>query len=166
MNYRNDFDQEYLKSILYYDPLSGKWTWLKHYYKRLIGKEAGQIKQTGYRIIKINNKEYMSARLACLYMTGEWPKEEMDHKDTIKLNDKWENLREASRAENTRNRNAKLTSLIGLKGVRLTTSNKYEANIKLNGQFKYLGTFDTPKEAATAYANAAKEAYGEFARHD
>ena len=100
-----------------------------------------------------------------LLQTIDWERSRANKANRIQ-NNKNKQQREASRAENTRNRNAKLTSLIGLKGVRLTTSNKYEANIKLNGQFKYLGTFDTPKEAATAYANAAKEAYGEFARHD
>jgi len=163
---RNDITQEYLKSILHYDPLTGIFTWIKHYFKRLVGKQAGGIKQDGYRNIKINNKEYMSARLACLYMKGRWPLEEMDHKDTNRANDKWENLREATRAENTRNRNAKITSLIGLKGVKLTSSGKYEAAIRRNESYKYLGTFDTPEEAAEAYGKAATEAYGEFARHD
>lgn len=161
-----DLTQVYLKSILIYDPKTGIWIWKTHYFKRLIGEIAGSIKQDGYRRIKINNKDYMSARLACLYMKGRWPLEEMDHKDTIRNNDEWDNLREATRAENTRNRNAKIGTTIGFKGVKLTSSGKYEANIKINGSFKYLGSFDDPQKAANAYAKAAKDAYGEFARHD
>lgn len=158
--------QEYLKQVISYNPETGIWIRLKARRSDFVGIEAGSIKKHGYRVIKIDGIEYMSARLACLYMLGRWPIEEMDHKDTIKSNDKWENLREATRAENTRNRNAKITSIVGLKGVRLTTSNKYEANIKIHGTFKYLGTFNTPEEAAKAYAIAAENEYGEFARHD
>lgn len=166
MAVRDNLSQEYLKSILAYDPETGVWIWKIHYFIRLVGAVAGSIKQDGYRQIKIGNVDYMSARLACLYMKGRWPIEEMDHKDTNRSNDKWENLREATRAENTRNRNAKVTSLIGLKGVKLTTSGKYEAAIRSKEDYKYLGTFDTPEEAAKAYADAATEAYGKFARYD
>jgi len=164
---RDNLSQEYLKSILSYDPETGIWIWKTHYFIRLVGAVAGSVKKRdGYRRIKINNIEYMSARLACLYMKGRWPIEEMDHEDTIRSNDKWINLREATRADNTRNRNAKITSIIGLKGVKLTTSGKYEAAIRSKENYQYLGTFDTPEEAAKAYADAAKLAYGEFARYD
>lgn len=141
-------DQKYLKEILDYNPYSGIWIWKKHYFKRLINKVAGGIKKDGYRSIKINNVDYMSARLACLYMKARWPIEEMDHKDTNRSNDKWINLREATRAENTRNRNVKRTSIVGFKGVKITVNGKYEASIRSRGIYQYLGIFDTPQEAA------------------
>jgi hypothetical protein len=156
--------QEYLKSILYYDPETGLWVWIKNFHSRRVGKEAGSYTNEGYKRIKIDGKEYRSARLIWFYMTGEWPENLIDHKDTNKTNEKWTNLREATNAEQCRNRNVKSNNISGYKGVKQTTSGKFEASIKIENKYKYLGSFNTPEEAADAYADAAVEAYGEFAR--
>jgi hypothetical protein len=157
-------DQTELKNILRYEPETGKFIWIYSLHRTRIGTEAGSYMRDGYKRIKIGNKGYVASRLAWLYMTGEWPKHDIDHKDTDKKNDKWENLREATDAEQARNRNVKRNNVSGYKGVRQATSGRYEAAIKLNGKYKYLGMYDTPEEAADAYADAAVEAYDEFAR--
>ena len=67
-------------------------------------------------IIGINGKIYRAHRLAWLYMTGKWPKEEIDHKDTNSLNDKIENLRICNDFQNKANRKTPSTNKTGFKG--------------------------------------------------
>jgi hypothetical protein len=51
-----------------------------------------------------------------------------------------------------------------VRGVWITKSGKYVARIKVAGKKKYLGLFDTIEKASVAYARAAKDAFGQFAR--
>lgn len=96
---------ERLRTILEYNPDTGDWIWLDppNHNTRLKGQTAGNLRSDGYRAIRIDGALYYSSRLACLYMTGEWPIEEMDHKDRDPSNDRWSNLREASSSLNKRN---------------------------------------------------------------
>lgn len=155
-NSENLISLNILKEYLKYDPKTGLWTWLKDNGKRgKAGEIAGCENNHGYVIITINGKRYSSNRLAWFYMTGEWPKELIDHKDTVKNNDKWENLREATRTENQRNRNVTSKSKSKIKGAYL-----------VNGKYKSyicLGTFDTAEEAGEIYKKAALIFHKEFA---
>jgi HNH endonuclease len=98
--------QEYLKSILHYDPETGVWTWIKppKHNLRLLDREAGYARSPdGYRVIRIWGAPYYASRLACLYMTGKWPDEEMDHINRDPTDDRWDNLREATSSLNKYN---------------------------------------------------------------
>ena len=108
----------YLKSILHYNPETGKWIWLvDRGSNKVKGREAGVIRPDGYRVIRINSEGYRSSRLAWFYMTGDWlkKKEEIDHKDTNSLNDSWENLRISTRQGNVCN--TKTYNKLKVKGV-------------------------------------------------
>lgn len=67
---------EFVRNILDYDPETGIFTWKrKRSYNTDIGMEAGVCKiGSGYRVIKINGKQYVAHRLAWLYVYGKWPK--------------------------------------------------------------------------------------------
>jgi hypothetical protein len=98
---------EYLKVILRYDPETGEWWWLEKKQGRPFYQPAGSRrgnKGSEYRQIKINGRYYKSSRLAYFYMTGEWPKDEIDHDDRDPQNDKWKNLKPATRSQNNTNR--------------------------------------------------------------
>lgn len=98
-------------------------------------------------------------------MTGKWPKRFVDHENTVPGDNRWVNLREATRSQNVMNSKKRCDGLVPLKGVCFYAhSGRYGAKIRLNGKQHYLGCRDTPEEAHALYADAAKRLFGEFAR--
>lgn len=162
--------KEYVDNALSYDPDTGLFTWkfradkAKQINTRVAGKQAGTLDQSGYILIGINKVNYAAHRLAWLVMTGEWPASEIDHRDGMGSNNKWENLRLATRAQN--NANQKAYGASGLKGVCYHKRDKvWQAGIRIGEKSIHLGSFNTPEEAHAAYCDAAAKKYGEFALH-
>lgn len=166
--------QEYLKSILNYDPETGVFTWKersdvpKGWNTRYAGKEAGykrKYKNTSYIYIKIKGNHHAAHGLAWLYMTGDFAELglEIDHIDCNPENNSFENLRLATRTQNQANSRVYKTNKLGIKGVR-RKGNRYIAQIMISGRRIHLGSFNTPQEASVAYAKAAEKHFGEFAR--
>lgn len=160
--------QSLLTELLNYDPVTGVFTWkVARSGNVAVGGVAGYVsKKDGYRHIWIGERLYSAARLAWLYMTGEWPVATVDHKDLNRTNDAWLNLRAATQAQQCANRGMKKGNKSGFKGVSLVkATGKWCASIKINGKSKNLGsTYSTPEEAAAVYAKVLTEAHGEFAR--
>lgn len=152
-----------LKELLHYNPETGVFTWLVSRGKVKAGSVAGRLNKDGHRRIKIDGVEYFAHRLAFLYMTGEWPKELIDHRDVDPANNRWGNLREATIMQNARNRRVASNNVLGIKGVRLYRG-KYRASIAVNKEAIHLGTFDTLAEAIAMREFAAKDLHGAFAR--
>ena len=97
--------QKFLKSILHYNKASGFFTWIAapRRGRSYVGKRAGVIGNHGYLVIGISGKTYLAHRLAWLYVTGEFPKNQVDHKNRKRTDNRWLNLREASYGENLAN---------------------------------------------------------------
>jgi hypothetical protein len=156
---------ERLKELLSYDPESGEFHWLVDRGKNANkGKRAGTVNSKGYRVIQIDGKTLREHRLAWLYVTGSWPEHEVDHRDLDKLNNRFDNLRPATRSQNTSNKIVQANSLTGVRGVNRRENGKYRAYIAVKGKRINLGTFDTLPLAHMAYIKAAVEHHGEFAR--
>lgn len=155
-----------LKEVLNYDPESGLFTWLCVPNNRItIGQIAGNIGIQGYVIIKVDRRLYRAHRLAWLYMTGQWPKAQIDHRDLNATNNSWANLREATRSQNCYNQGARTNNTSGYKGVSWhKASGKWTAQTRINGKAAHLGLFGTAELAHRAYIEAAREHHGEFAR--
>lgn len=159
--------QAELKEWLSYNPETGHFTWIKPYKKRSVGKQAGNLnKRLGYVQIRLHKKLYYAHRLAWLYMTGEWPKDEVDHRMGNRADNRWSELRAATHAQNGSNLSTSGRGKNKYKGVHVAQGKYIQARIMKHGKFHYLGTFQTEEEAAEAYRKAAKEMFGEFARTD
>ena len=151
---------ERLREVLRYDPVTGVFVWLvDKTNKTRTGGLAGDGKTADrYIRIMIDGHRYLAHRLAWLYVTGAWPVAQIDHANGASRDNRYANLREATQQQNCGNR--KKTAGRPLpKGTR-AKYHKFEASIR----GRYLGMFRTADEAGAAYADAAKRAYGEFAR--
>lgn len=160
MKPKNDLTADYVRKILDYDPETGILTWRERVTRRggnyRVGKPAGK-RAKGHIMIGIGGRHYVAARLAWLWMTGEWPDPEVDHFDRDPYNDRWSNLREATRGQNNFNR----TSKAPFRGVR-PWGRKWQTRIKYDGKSHHLGHFDTAEEASEAYRRAAQAHWGDF----
>ena len=157
--------QNELKELMEYDPETGVFTWkVSPNWAIKAGSVAGNTTHKGYRRITINGKEYRCARLAYFYMTGQWPKNEMDHINREPADDRWENLREFTSTQNNRNRGSFKNNTSGHKGVCwMKQNNKWRAQIWVDNKFKNLGLFNTIEEAVAVRKEAELEHFGEFA---
>tara|TARA_R110000868_G_scaffold25423_11_gene99268 strand:- start:16053 stop:16565 length:513 start_codon:yes stop_codon:yes gene_type:complete len=144
---------EYLLEILEYFPDTGIFIWKVKLGQRIyVGKEAGGIDTSNGRYyITINKTQYFRSRLAWFYVHGIWPKNEIDHRNRVKDDDRIENLREASRLENMWNRIYKTKKDKHLpKGVTITYGNKFRVMLNHEGKKKYLGLFINLEDAIKA----------------
>lgn len=145
--------QKKLKEILHYNPALGMWTWKKRLATRIrIGDVAGNVCKTqNYRIIGIYGKTYRSCRLAFLYMLGYFPEHDAEHRNRIRQDDRWENLREATRSCNMRNTGNLNTNTSGVKGIDWHKAlKKWRSRIFVIGKEKPLGCYKDFSEAVLA----------------
>lgn len=165
-----EITQEYLKSILDYNPETGEFIWKQrcdvpkvwniHY----AGKMAGSQDKDNYWIICIENKQYKAHRLAWLYMTGMQPVE-IDHIDLNQANNIFSNLRNVTSAQNKYNQRIPKTNTSGLKGVTFNkNAKKWLAQISVNDKNRYLGVYKCPALAYIKYCLEAHKLRGEYAR--
>lgn len=150
---------DYLRHLLHYDPLTGVWTWINPLPRSKMhrGDVAGSIDSNGRRKIRIASAHYYSSRLAWLYMTGKWPQDQIDHKNRIKDDDRWENLREATQSQNSYNRDWAEEGG-DWRGIGCCGS---QYRVDVGGE--YLGLYRTLDEAKAARDRALQNKAGQFA---
>lgn len=140
--------------------------WINHPQRPdLIGHRAGHI-NNGYWRLTFGGVSYYVAQLVWYIHTGEWPTFTIDHRDTDGLNDRFENLRRATKGQNTANSGLRYDNTSGLKGVSYcTATGKWRASIRINGREKNLGRYAEKEVAYQAYLTAANQHFGpEFVR--
>ena len=130
----------------------------------VVGDEGGWIDKDGYVCISLLNKTWKAHRLAWFYMTGRWPKADIDHENRIRSDNKWSNLRDASRSRNLANAAKCARNTSGLKGASRLPYGMWRATISVGNKSRHLGSFDCPAAAHFAYFIEAHKIHGEFAR--
>jgi len=157
--------QEYLKEILNYDPETGIWTWkVRTACCVHVGDIAGTF-NTPYRRITIGLQMYKASRLAFLYMEGSLPPPhlDVDHRNRVKSDDSWTNLRLATAQQNSQNTPMSRRNTSGFKGVCWhKTHHCWIAQSRVNGVIKFLGYFSTPELASAAYLAFVTPLHDEF----
>jgi len=168
LDVHSGLDHKFLRTVLVYDQETGVFTWTaaaRTHCPKNAGKAAGYIRKGkgGYHVIVVAGRLYMAGRLAWFYMTGEWPRHEIDHRDLNKANTAWHNLRDGTASQNCGNRHVRSDSSSGFKGIR-KQGNYWRVTICIRGKQIALGYFTTSDAASAAYAKAAELYFGEFAR--
>lgn len=162
---RKRVTQERLREVLNYDPETGMFTWrVPRKGTGGVGSVAGRVNPgNGYIDICVDYRRYLGHRLAWLYMTGEWPTNDVDHKDRVRTNNAWSNLRAATRAQNLANAGRRRGVRTPYKGIQKAGKTSWQAVISVCGVRRCLGTYPTAEQAAEAYKRAAVLFNGEFA---
>ncbi len=113
--------RERLIELLSYDLLTGLFIRNKSrggsFKKGTIAGSLTTGRNAGYIAIQIDGKSYKAHRLAFLYMTGYMPKNQVDHKNHIRTDNRWDNLREVTRGENAKNQSIPKSNTSGIAGV-------------------------------------------------
>jgi hypothetical protein len=163
--------QDVIKHWLSYDPETGVFRWIREPRpcRPLLGHVAGAVRKSGYVFIKLRGFPLIGAhRLAWCYIHGFYvPELEVDHKDGNPTNNSIGNLRLATSREQKRNKRVQSNNRSGLKGAYYHSCHrgkKWRSQINVGGNLIFLGYFETALAAHLAYADAAREHFGEFAR--
>ncbi len=108
---------ERLRELLHYDPETGLFTRKTTTSSRASAGGVVGLRPTkkGYWSVCVEGRRYLSHQLAWFWMTGQWPDPECDHRDTDPSNNRWVNLREATRSQQCANQRRRSDNSSGSK---------------------------------------------------
>ena len=93
-------DAERVRELLDYNPETGDFISLgrgRGRGSRYFGCVVGYRRPDGYVAVYFGKKQYLAHLLAWLWMTGEWPKNDVDHINRNRSDNRWSNLRDVTR---------------------------------------------------------------------
>lgn len=155
-----------LKSLLRYEPDTGEIHWIAKGKGKIKKKAAGTKLYSGYLGICIGPKRWQAHRIAWALHHGTWPKNQIDHINGIKTDNRIVNLREATNSQNGKNLGLSKANKTGVKGVCWNEKHKsFRAYIKVEHKQMYLGTFKTLESATKARHDAEDKYFGEWNRN-
>jgi hypothetical protein len=163
---------EYLRKRLRYEPETGKLFWLdcedmpQKWLARWADKEAfTAISVWGYRVGRINSLSFRAHRVAYAIYYGSWPRDQIDHINGVRSDNRISNLRGVTHQENMRNQSMHVNNTSGVCGVNWCRNTlKWRAQININGRNKSLGYYTTLEGATEARVKASRQ-HGYMDRH-
>ena len=158
---------EYLRKLVRYDPETGELFWRKRdaseyahckdprhdanaFNRKWAGKLIGYSNGKGYLTINLRGQPMAAHRVAWAVHYGHWPKDHIDHINGKRDDNRIENLRDVTCAENLRNRAYRPRGVSGVVGVYPTRNGKWQARLYLKDRAPCFGNYDTISEAAEA----------------
>ena len=166
----NSLPRSRLLEALNYDRDTGVFTWRIVRNSRAgrakVGFEAGcKNKNDGYIQITIDQVKQQAHRLAWFYVYGTWPKEQIDHINGVRHDNRIANLREVTISENRKNIRLRDNNTSGRIGVSWASRDKrWRAAIQVNGKMMHIGNFKEFDDAVRAREVAEKH-YGFHKNH-
>jgi len=170
--------QEFLSEILRYDHQTGNLFWRSRsqgmfkstqawraWSARFSGREAfATANNKGHKVGSISGTKYLAHRVVWTLLHGDIPiGMQIDHINGVKSDNRASNLRLATSGQNRHNTGKRADNTSGFKGVTWCKhAQKWQAQIKVNKKYKFLGYFSDETIAAAAYSNAAEVLHGEF----
>lgn len=118
----------------------------------------------GYLMTFLFNRTYQVHRVVLFLATGEWPKNLTDHINGVKTDNRPENLRHSTHAENMRNRRTP-KGASGYRGIRFVKG-KWQATVRHDNKSHSVGRFAELEDAVKARRDKAMELHGEFYREE
>lgn len=156
-----------LRELLDYEPATGIFTNKFSRGRARSGAEAGCLNALGYVRICVDGVDYTGHRLAWLFHYGEMPKDQIDHINGNRADNRMANLRLANNAENNMNRPLQSNNTSGYKGVsRHKKSGMWFAYAGVNGKRHSAGYHKNPEDAFIAASTLRDRLHGAFAKHD
>lgn len=146
--------QEELKRLFIYDKKTGYFTRrVTQHAQAPAGSLFGWLHHKGYLVGKVHGQYFALHRLAFLYVVGEMPVE-VDHRNGVKNDNRWKNLRPANREFNTQNsvramRTNKSTGLLG--AYPSPGTGRFKAVLRISKMNIYMGTFNSAERAHAEY---------------
>lgn len=173
-------DPTVLRKLLRYEPETGKLFWRErtpdmfpkgrtspdYWNSKFAGKEAfTSTAATGYRQSTIYDYPYLAHRVIWAIVHGEWPKEQIDHINGVREDNRLDNLRAVTPQENNRNTKRCSRNTSGATGVSWHPgTSKWRASIYVSGKHISLGLHRCVTAAITARKSAEKK-YGFHENH-
>tara|TARA_R100001143_G_scaffold61969_1_gene64036 strand:+ start:4740 stop:5249 length:510 start_codon:yes stop_codon:yes gene_type:complete len=156
---------EIVRKYLSYNPDTGNIRWLVKRGRKAKGDLAGYVAKSGYISIGVDGVLYYAHRIAYYLHHNENPKF-VDHVNNDRADNRIANLRSVSHSGNNINKVVQSNNKSGHPGVAFDKrTGKWMARITLRGSTKWLGRFETMKEAVKARQNAEFDLIGNF-KHD
>lgn len=154
---------EKLRELFAFDPDTGEIRRKVQRRRSAAGSIAGTRNAQGYIEIKIDGKTHQAHRLAWLMHYGVPAPEFLDHINRVRDDNRIENLRPATKAENGMNRTALANNKCGVKGCYFVpTAGKWRAQCRVHKKLFNLGYHATLEAARDAYNAFASKHFGAF----
>jgi len=148
---------EYREGVLYWKTTRSRLA--------IAGSKVGMIGTSGYLQTKIDGARQMNHRVIFLMHHGYMPTF-VDHIDNNKLNNRIENLREATKSQNGHNVGIRSSNTSGVKGVYWKKSDrKWCVRAWCHGKRRYFGLYDDLELADLVAREARNKFHREYANH-
>lgn len=167
----NNISPEEIKRLISYDPKSGLLRWrprqqsdfasmssFKAWNTQFAGREAGSISKTGYVVVSLSGQKMLGHRIAWVIHHGRWPDALMDHVNGLRADNRINNLREATPAQNAQNQRRHKSNKSGVCGVTWHKKTKrWQVRIGSANKSLHVGYFSDLQSAKDARKFAEKQ---------